>query len=227
MNASVSSRVYCNNINFSLESLATSLRKLKQSHLRDTCKNQHRCIAAPRQASATASKPIRLMIITIRPRTDADLDACVEVMAAVYANDGYPVEGMEGGAAFLGAGPAWVAEREGEVIGHISIKEAKTDDVSVALWWDKHPGDRIAVLGRLMVHPEKRGGGSASRLIEAGTDWARENHRRLVLFGLAHNAAALRLYKRLDWVDFGETVFVGSDGKQWPATCYASPSRID
>lgn len=162
------------------------------------------------------------MITTIRRRTDADLDACFEMMTIVYAQDGYPVEGISGGKAFLGSGPAWVAEREGRVIGHIGIKEASTDDVSVALWWKLHPDDRIAVLGRLMVHPDGRGGGTASKLIEAGTQWAKENQRRLVLFGLPHNTGALKLYEKLGWLHYGNTKYA-SNGREWKALCFSSP----
>ncbi|WPG99760.1 putative GNAT domain, acyl-CoA N-acyltransferase [Acrodontium crateriforme] len=166
------------------------------------------------------------MLATIRRRTDADLDACIQLLAAVNAKDGYPVEGISGGKAFLGPGPAWVAEMEGRIIGHVGIKQASMDDVSVALWWKLHPGDRVAVLGRLMVHPGVRGAGIASKLIEAGTLWARDNQRRLVLFGLPHNTGALQLYQKLGWHHYGNTTHT-FDGREWTALCYSSPELND
>jgi len=165
-------------------------------------------------------------MVTIRPRTAEDLDSCIEVLRHVYDKDGYPVQGTKTAKAFLTQAhtqQAWIAERDSQIIGHVAVSEASEKDVSVKLWRKRHPDVPIAVLERLFVDPEGRGGGVASKLMAATVDWARERQIRLVLFGLIKDQGAIRLYERLGWVEFGKTEFRWGDGQSMEATCFASP----
>jgi len=165
-------------------------------------------------------------MVSIRPRVDADLEGCIHVLHDVYARDGYPVQGMNNAKAFLTSGPlkrAWVAEREGRVIGHVAVSQATDDDVSVALWRQQNPNDAIAVLGRLFVGPDERAGGVASRLMGAAVEWSREANVRLVMFALVKDQAAMRLYERLGWQRFGSRMYRYGEGQQMEAVCYSSP----
>ncbi|KAK4547571.1 hypothetical protein LTR36_000528 [Oleoguttula mirabilis] len=127
------------------------------------------------------------------------------MLRLVHAHSGYPVQGTDNAKAFLSGGPieqAWIAEHAGQIVGHVAVSKATEDDVSVALWRKKHPEDPVAILERLFVHPEKLGGGIATRLIRTASSWGREAGCRLVLFALVKDQAAMRLYKRLGWTAF-------------------------
>lgn len=165
-------------------------------------------------------------MVTIRPRTESDLDGCTEALRAVYLKDGYPVQGTDDAKTFLtlnATKQAWVAEQDGQILGHVAVSVATEEDLSVRLWLAQHPDAPVAVLERLFVHPEKRGDGVASKLITAATDWAREQQVRLVLFALAKDQGAMRLYKRLDWSEFGKTKYQWNGNQHMEAVCFVSP----
>lgn len=161
-----------------------------------------------------------------RLRTGKDLDGCVDCLKHVYAKDRYPVQGVANAKAFL-TGPAvqqaWVAESDHNIKGHVAASKASESDVSVALWWQKHPDSKIAFLGRLFVDPDSRGSGVAARLIAEAMNWAKERGIRLVLFALEKDRDAARVYERLGWTHFGTTVYRYGDSLQMDALCFVSP----
>lgn len=166
---------------------------------------------------------------TIRPRTEADVDACIQVLQNVHADNGYPVHGIEDPAAFLTTssggkiGQNWVAERDGRVIGHVSVKEAADADVAVTLWRQTHSADSIAVLGRLFLDPGERGNGVAAKLVETAVEWSGSRGERLVSFSLIKDVAAIRLCERLGWLEFGRSVFRWGRDQQMEVVCFAAP----
>jgi GNAT superfamily N-acetyltransferase len=163
---------------------------------------------------------------TIRPRNEDDLEPCADILRVVYENSGYPVGGVADALGFLKTdGAAWVAEKDGFVIGHAALTVASEKDMSAALWYRLHPEDRnIVVLGRLFVHPDARKSGAATGLIDAAVAEGRRQGKRLVMFGLEKDQPALRLYQRLHWEHYGSTIFKWGEGKQMVAECFASPS---
>ncbi|KAI1483492.1 acyl-CoA N-acyltransferase [Daldinia eschscholtzii] len=171
----------------------------------------------------------------IRLREDADLPGCARALEAVYAKNGYPVYGVGNAIGFLQTDDtAWVAEdANGNITGHIALSKADPSDVSAALWWKLHPQEEqpIAVLGRLFVHPEARGGGIANKLMQTALDEAQRRGQRLVMFALANVPDAIRMYHRLGWEHFGTTVFgwKGDAGEEleMDAQCFASPVLAD
>ncbi|KAI1803980.1 acyl-CoA N-acyltransferase [Daldinia bambusicola] len=171
----------------------------------------------------------------IRLREDADLPDCARALEAVYAKNGYPVCGVGNAIGFLQTGDtAWVAEDvNGNITGHIALSKADRSDVSAALWWELHPEDKqpIAVLGRLFVHPEARGGGIAKKLMQTALDEAQHRGQRLVMFALANVPDAIRMYHRLGWEHFGTSVdkWKGGGGEEleMEAQCFASPVLAD
>ena len=164
-------------------------------------------------------------MVTVRLRTAIDLDSCVEVLCSVYAKDGYPVEGTSYAHRFLqdGLQRAWVAAHGNTIIGHVAIGNATEGDPAVILWRKLYPDEPIVVLERLFVDPRHRGSGAATGLIRAVEAWSRQEGIRLILFALAKDQVAIRLYGRLGWTRFGTVPFSYGDGQQMDAVCFCSP----
>jgi GNAT superfamily N-acetyltransferase len=182
-----------------------------------------------RFCNLATKKDVPRMMLTIRTRSNVDLDACVSVLEKVYDKDKYPVQGVSQAKQFLSGDSiqqAWVCEKDGHIVGHVAAsRKMSKDDVSMALWTQQHPDDpnSTAVLERLFVDPDSRGLGVAGQLIEAAVAWSHEKHMRLVLFALEKDKVAARLYERLGWSHFGTTAYHYDDGKTMDALCFVSP----
>ncbi|MGR6913881.1 GNAT family N-acetyltransferase [[Actinomadura] parvosata] len=127
----------------------------------------------------------------IRPRTPADLPACVEALAAVQAADRYPVNWPADPGAWLtpdGMTTAWIATEPDAapgqaVLGHVAI----TRDLE---------------LTRLFVTPAARGRGVAARLLETARA---STPLPLKLEVSSEGRAAIGLYERLGWRRVGSS----------------------
>ena len=167
-------------------------------------------------------------MVSIRPRTDKDLDTCVAALRHVHQTEGYP-RGVDDFKLFLADGrirQAWVAELDGIIIGHIAVSEGTERDLSVATFRKRHPDESsIAVLSRLFVAPGARNAGAAARLIDTAVASSTKDGTRLLLFVLIANQAAIRLYERLGWVRYGADYFHWGDEQEqkMEAICFASP----
>lgn len=168
--------------------------------------------------------------VEIRHREDVDLPACIAVLKRVFAKDRYPVQGTTQAESFLSSEnikPAFVAVFNDNVIGHVAVGKATDDDVAVALWRQLHvnnTSEPVAVLERLFVDPDNRGYGVAAKLINAAVTWSAQAGLRLVLFALAKDTTAAKLYERLGWRHFGTTAYHYGDGEEMDAWCYVSPA---
>ncbi|MER6943659.1 GNAT family N-acetyltransferase [Nonomuraea sp. NPDC000554] len=115
----------------------------------------------------------------IRPRTGADLDACVRALAEVQAADRYPVDWPDDPHGWLSPDDltgAWVAIDDGVVLGHVGLA-----------------GTAVT---RLFVTPAARGSGLAAALLDtvlaaAGTP--------LTLEVSDEGGAAIAFYERQGW----------------------------
>jgi len=96
---------------------------------------------------------------------------------------------------------AWVAESSDNVIvGHIALHAGVGDPA--ALVAGPAAGlapQQLAVVARLMVHPEVRRRGVARRLLAAATDHAHAHRLTPVLDVLKESEPALSLYEDLGW----------------------------
>lgn len=166
-------------------------------------------------------------MVTIRPRTDDDIQDCVSLLQSIQDTDGYP-QGIGDLKSFLTKDyirHAWVAESNGSVLGHISIGQPEKD-LAIDLWRELHSGDEaIAVLSRLFVASIHRKRRVSSSLVEVAVTSNAEKGIRLLLWVVVANEAAIRLYDRLGWVRFGSTTYTYEDGQTTDAICFASPRK--
>jgi GNAT superfamily N-acetyltransferase len=189
----------------------------------------------------------------IRPRHPSDLPDCASLLARVYAQDGYPVQGVSHAIEFLSSPStlaAWVAEEDvaattateqpspKKIIGHVSLStpSPSSTDPAVLLWRSQHqhqspssPKADVLVLERLFVDPSARGHGLAAKLLSAVSEEAARLGLRVVLFTLVKDQGAMRLYERVGWREFGRRMFGGRVGvgvgeeREMEAVCFVGP----
>jgi len=148
----------------------------------------------------------------VRPRTPEDLDACISVADVVHERDGYPPYLPEGDfTRFLvsdDALKAWVAIADAEIVGHVSLHHHSTPAVMTlatnALGCDEA---ELAVVARLLVAPERRRQGVATRLLDAAVSHARASDRVPILDVWTGLPDAIAMYDGLRWRRLGRVAF--------------------
>ena len=151
----------------------------------------------------------------IRLRTDADLPALLDALAATHEVDKYPVLPTHVTSEWLldgDDGMAWVAEHGGEVVGHVAVAEADEDPEALSVH-------------RLFVRPSARGQGVASTLLTTVGMYARALRQDLFLEVVSHNTEAMRLYESRAWrrVSGYVATWAAPDGTHPEIHLYASP----
>lgn len=144
------------------------------------------------------------MSVLVRRRAEGDLGSCVEILAEVHRHSGYPVNWPQDPAGWLTPEAllaSWVAERDGQVVGHIALSRADGGDVAAGLWAARTGTgiERTAVVGRLFVSPAAHGLGLGAALMEQAVAEARTRGLHPVLDVVTSNTAATALYERLGW----------------------------
>lgn len=165
----------------------------------------------------------------LRRREPSDLDACVEVLAAVHAHDGYPVGWPDRPAEWLDPPAllaAWVADTGGRVTGHVGLARSGAADAAPGLWSRRTgvPVDRTAVVSRLYVSPGARGRGTGALLLARAVRDAHARSLHPVLDVVASDTAATALYESLGWSRLATVEQRwGPDGRAVSVHCYAAP----
>lgn len=175
-----------------------------------------------------SSSTVNTPSLVIRERTPADLPAAA-ALVEVHRTDGYPVEGVADPTAWLTGNSqirAWVAELDGDIVGHVAISEPDSADAAPELWRSHsgQPSIAVAVLGRPFVLPGARGHAAGRRLVDAAQLAASDRGVRPVLDVMTKDAAAIALYERLGWRRIGETSHDDGSGQVVPAVAYVSPA---
>ncbi len=140
---------------------------------------------------------------SVRPRSEADLEACVRIAAEVHARDGYPLYGADDLPGFLTLPDAlgiWVAEHEGAVVGHVALRPTAHPPaiVEAASRFLSRPADELCAVTRLLVAPSARRLGVGVLLLDAAVD---EAHRRALtpVLGVDEGSGAVAFYERCGW----------------------------
>ncbi|WP_020387794.1 GNAT family N-acetyltransferase [Kribbella catacumbae] len=129
----------------------------------------------------------------LRPRTAADLDDCVRLLAEVHKSGGYPVNWPADPAAWLtpeNALGSWVLTLDGEIAGHLIVTAEGPDE---------------ALVERLFVDPRRTRAGLGRRLLEHAVAFAEKQGRQLALEVVDNHGAAISFYRNAGWRESGRT----------------------
>ncbi|HET7356476.1 MAG TPA: GNAT family N-acetyltransferase [Nocardioidaceae bacterium] len=154
--------------------------------------------------SAPATDGSRPPVKGIRRRRPKDVPACARLLRLVYAERQYPVYWPEAPRAFLADDEviaAWVAERHGEMLGHVAISRVGLDPAS-AMRWREITGRSPSELGgvsRLFVRPKAAGEGIGSALLEVAVAEIRARGLLPVLEVVTASRDAIALYEARGW----------------------------
>jgi ribosomal protein S18 acetylase RimI-like enzyme len=152
------------------------------------------------------------MALVIRPRTDDDLGALLDILRESHETDGYPLMAEHVTIDWLTekGDPAWVATLDDTVVGHSALSGPRGGELELA---------------RLFVSGAARGRGVADALIDAAERHAATTRSTLVLEVLDHNTAAIHLYERRGWLltSSEPVTWFGADGPTPIARRYAKP----
>jgi GNAT superfamily N-acetyltransferase len=147
----------------------------------------------------------------VRPRSSGDVGACVALGDLVQRHDGYPVNLSTDVATFLitpDALAAWVAEVDGEVVGHVALHSHTLPDLmdraTTALGC---AADELGVVARLLVDPDHRHAGVGRALLERAAHEARQRQRHPILDVSSRFTTAIALYERCGWRRCGSVSF--------------------
>lgn len=163
------------------------------------------------------------MRVTIRPRTNADIDALVEIASEVRRRDGYPGEGTDL-RSFLtsrDALAAWVALVDGAIAGHVALHPQSLPVVMDAASAVADPP--FGVVARLLVAPTARRGGVGRALLDVAADDARRRALRPILDVVTVYAPAVALYEAAGWSNAGEVTMRFGAGYTLQSYVFVSP----
>lgn len=144
------------------------------------------------------------MDFVIRDRRDTDLPALADLLGRQQEQTQYPFTWPYPGPVekFLRRSTelrAWVAEIDGEVVGHVSVTAAGDDPVARA-WAGAHgvTTSEIRCVSVLFADITRAGQGIGSRLLATATDFAMTEGRPALDVVAAHTGA-VNLYLRRGW----------------------------
>ncbi len=127
-----------------------------------------------------------------------------------------------------GALGAWVAESDGDVVGHVALQPRSSDAV-MTLAGDAtgRPPDQLAVVARLFVAPAHRGAGIGGALLARAAEASLDLGRRPILDVAAHFDVAIRLYERAGWTCAGRVRVPFADEDPLDELVYLGPAPAD
>ncbi|MDQ1704289.1 MAG: hypothetical protein QOF18_655 [Frankiaceae bacterium] len=166
--------------------------------------------------------------MAIRRRAPDDLEQCVALAHLVHQTDGYPARLPDDMGAFIvnrDAIGAWVATVDDRVVGHVALhRDTAPAVLAAAAEALGRSADQLAVVARLLVHPEHRRHGYGDELLQAAADEARALGKWPVLDVWLRYTQAIALYERRGWQRAGTvTVDIGA-GEPLVEHVYCAPA---
>jgi GNAT superfamily N-acetyltransferase len=170
---------------------------------------------------------VEVRLVEVRTRTDADLDGCIRLAEIVHVNDGYPVYLPGDLRSFLvrpAAIASWVADREGDIVGHVALHSSSSDGV-IALAVEKTgvAPSQLGVVARLLVAPGVRRLGVGRSLLYAAAGHAARMGLWPILDVVTHHEGAIRLYDTCGWVRVGMVTSTFGEGLSVDEFVYLGP----
>jgi GNAT superfamily N-acetyltransferase len=169
-----------------------------------------------------------MMDLVIRERREEDVTACTRLAQLVHDLDGYPPY-LSGELRDFMQSPdaigAWVAEFDGDIVGHVALHARSSDAVmGLASAASGHPPGRFGVVARLLVSPAARQGGVGRALLRTATVHAVELGLYPVLDVVTRFLPAIALYESCGWIRAGVVTIPLPDGTSVDEFVYLGPS---
>lgn len=144
----------------------------------------------------------------IRPRQGSDIAALVRILRRCHEADSFPEVWPTDPERWLAprrefAAIVAVAHTTGVVVGHLGLHRVGDHPLAPAWRLSGAPSDRSAILSRLIVDPDFRRAGCATRLLIDAQDALGSHGVTPVLDVAVANRGARALYRNLGWIELG------------------------
>jgi GNAT superfamily N-acetyltransferase len=156
----------------------------------------------PRQGARRAPEESAPAAARVRPRGGKDLAPAVRLLRLVHFDGRYPVQWPAAPRAWLadGTDDAWVAERRGEILGHVAVAPIEPG-VSSVHWREMtgRPATELLSVTRLFVRPGEHGQGIGTALLDTAVQRIRSRGRLPVTDVVSASSGALALFEHSGW----------------------------
>ena len=142
--------------------------------------------------------------VRIRRRRPHDLAACRRLLGLVAMEGDYPLPkpaSLRDWVSDREIMDAWIAEREGEVLGHLALIQVGSDAVSAMRWREVtgRPVTELVGISRFFVRSSARGHGIGSSLLQSAVTEARDRGLLPVAEMMSPSREGVRLYEKQGW----------------------------
>jgi GNAT superfamily N-acetyltransferase len=194
-------------------------------------RHRHRESAPPLSTALPTEPPTELPRgIRLHRRRDHQLGACTRLLGLVQAETHYPASRPSSLREWL-ADPAlldaWVAERQGEVLGHVALGPVGEDAVSRMRWREVtgRPAAELGGVSRLFVRPRARGQGIGTALLAIGAEDVRARGLTPVAEVVSPSREGLGLFEQQGWRLVGRSA-TGRRGEELTTYLYLLPPAV-